>query len=111
MGRPEDMNKVGGPVEILKSLIDAVGEKKVILAGFDWGGGIAAEFALAYPKRVKNVCFWCMSYRDSGKLAGLSSRSKDLLFMWDQTDPNRSPKKGKEFAAVLKTKYHEYDRD
>jgi len=53
-----------------------------------------------------------MSYRDSAKLKGLSSRGKnDILFMWDKDDPNRSPKKGKEFAAVLSTKYHEYSGD
>eukprot|EP00746_Dinoflagellata_sp_MGD_P127859 gnl/MRDRNA2_/MRDRNA2_62341_c0_seq1.p1 gnl/MRDRNA2_/MRDRNA2_62341_c0~~gnl/MRDRNA2_/MRDRNA2_62341_c0_seq1.p1 ORF type:complete len:896 (-),score=146.22 gnl/MRDRNA2_/MRDRNA2_62341_c0_seq1:85-2772(-) len=106
--RPEDMTKPGGPVDILKGLLDTLGEKKAIVVGFDWGGGIAAELALAYPKRVKKVALWCMSYRDSSKLAGLAVRNKDLLFMWDKNDPNRSPKKGKEFAAVLKSKYCEY---
>jgi predicted esterase len=106
--KPEDMSKPGGPVEILQGLLDAVGEKKAIVVGFDWGGGIAAEFALAHSKRVKKLALWCMSYRDSSKLAGLAVRNKDLLFMWDKNDQNRSPKKGKEFAAVLKSKYYEY---
>eukprot|EP00747_Dinoflagellata_sp_TGD_P184559 gnl/TRDRNA2_/TRDRNA2_40276_c0_seq1.p1 gnl/TRDRNA2_/TRDRNA2_40276_c0~~gnl/TRDRNA2_/TRDRNA2_40276_c0_seq1.p1 ORF type:complete len:910 (-),score=145.67 gnl/TRDRNA2_/TRDRNA2_40276_c0_seq1:115-2811(-) len=107
--RAEDMAKPGGPVEILKSILDTLGEKKVILVGFDWGGGIAAEFALTFPKRVNKLALWCMSYRDVAKAARLAPRKKDIMFMWDKHDVNRSAKKGVELAAAIKTKYHEYD--
>lgn len=108
--RPEDFSKPGGPIDIIKALLDAIGEPKAIFVGFDWGGGIAAEFAIAYPKRVSKLAFWCMSYRDETKLAKLSNRGKQILFFWDKNDPNRSPKKGQTFAKIMKTRYREFDR-
>ena len=43
-----------------------------------------------------------------GKLA---KRGKNILFFWDKDDPNRSPKKGKAFAAAMQTKYQEIDHE
>merc|ERR1711920_439571 len=107
--RPEDMGKPGGPLEIIKALMDWVGAKKVIVVGFDWGGGIAAEFAIAYPKRVQNLAFWCMSYLDEKRLEKLSKRGRDILFLWDKNDLNRSEKKGRGFAKALGARYREFD--
>merc|ERR1712232_791161 len=78
--KPEDMGKPRGPVDIVKALMDSVGEQKAVLVGFDWGAGIAAEFTLTYPKRVKRIALWCMSYRDEDRLKGLAKRSKDIMF-------------------------------
>lgn len=107
--KPEDMGKPGGAVEILKAMLDWTGARQVSLVGFDWGGGIAAEFAIAYPQRVKHLALWCMSYRDEARLAKLSKRGKDILFLWDKDDPNRSLKKGQAFAKALTARYREYD--
>eukprot|EP00929_Paragymnodinium_shiwhaense_P055168 TRINITY_DN27669_c0_g1_i2.p1 TRINITY_DN27669_c0_g1~~TRINITY_DN27669_c0_g1_i2.p1 ORF type:complete len:157 (+),score=33.56 TRINITY_DN27669_c0_g1_i2:569-1039(+) len=109
----EDFLKPGGPVEIVKALVDAAGAQKVILVGFDWGGGIAAEFAIKYPKRVSHLVLWCMSYRDEAKLKKLSKKgeAKQILFLWDKNDVNRSYKKGQAFAKAMKAKYTEFDWD
>jgi len=109
----EDFLKPGGPVDIVKALVDAAGYRKIIIVGFDWGGGIAAEFAIKYPKRVSHLVLWCMSYRDEAKLQKLSKKgeAKQILFLWDKSDVNRSYKKGQAFAKAMKTKYIEYDWD
>jgi len=107
--KPEDLGKPGGPVEILKALLDWTGTGKAILVGFDWGAGIAAEFAIRHPKRVKHLALWCMSYRDEKRLELLSKRGKDILFLWDKNDLNRSEKKGRAFAKALKARYREFD--
>jgi len=39
-------------VEDLRALLDALGIPRAILAGCSSGGGLAADFALAYPERV-----------------------------------------------------------
>jgi pimeloyl-ACP methyl ester carboxylesterase len=110
--KAEDLGKPSGPVAILKAMLDWVGAAKVILVGFDWGAGIAAEFAVLYPRRVKKLALYSMSYRDEAKLAKLSKRGKeDVCFMWEKDDPNRSYKKGKQFAKILDTKYNEFDMD
>jgi len=107
--KAEDLGKPGGPVEILKALLDWTGTGQAILVGFDWGGGIAAEFAIMYPKRVKHLALWCMSYRDEARLGKLSKRGKAILFLWDKTDLNRSEKKGRAFAKAMGTKYQEFN--
>ncbi|HEY0844488.1 MAG TPA: alpha/beta fold hydrolase [Noviherbaspirillum sp.] len=43
--------------ERLKELLDAVGAKRVHLAGNSMGGTIAALFAIRYPERVASVAF------------------------------------------------------
>lgn len=62
-----------------------------------------------YPKRVKHLALWCMSYRDEARLEKLSKRGKDILFLWDKDDLNRSPKKGQAFAKAMKARYRKYD--
>jgi pimeloyl-ACP methyl ester carboxylesterase len=107
--RCEDLGKPDGPVELLRGLLDWAGEAKAILVGWDWGAGIAAEFAIKYPKRTAQLCVQCMSYRDETRLAKLAKRGKNILFFWDKDDPNRSAKKGKAFAAAMQAKYREID--
>lgn len=109
--KPEDLGKPGGAVELLKALIDGTGERKVILVGFDWGGGVAAEFALAFPNRILKLLLWCPSVRDEEHFKPLSKRSKDICFMWTKHDPIRSYKKVQALTKALNVKYNEYDQD
>lgn len=108
--KAEDLGKAGCAVEIVKGLMDWLGAGQAILVGYDWGGGIAAEFAVTYPRRVKYLALWCMSYRDETRLQKLAKRGKDICYMWDKDDLNRSEKKGRAFAKAMQAKYIEYDR-
>ena len=46
-----------GQAEILNELLDQLGVAQVDLVGASYGGGIAAQFALDYPERVRRLVF------------------------------------------------------
>ena len=61
---PAGFNSKGGAVETVTHLLDHFGAKKAVLLGFDWGGGVALQYALEKPNRVSGVVFWNGSYRE-----------------------------------------------
>jgi pimeloyl-ACP methyl ester carboxylesterase len=50
-----DHYKVGVVLEDFRALAEKLGYKKFILAGHDWGGGIAWAFAIAHPECVEKL--------------------------------------------------------
>ena len=61
----------GGAVETVTHLLDYFGARKAVLLGFDWGGGVALQYALEKPNRVSGVVFWNGSYRELDALKPL----------------------------------------
>ena len=68
---PAGFNSEGGAVETVTHLLDHFGARKAVLLGFDWGGGVALQYALEKPNRVSGVVFWNGSYRDLDALKPL----------------------------------------
>jgi len=105
--KPEDFMKEGGPVDVVRQLLDACGVKKAVLMGYDWGGGIACAFAAKHPKRTHKVIAWCAaSLRDPADLDKLQRRGKkgDILFLWAKNDSWHPWRKGSELAGALGTR-------
>ncbi len=42
-------------VEDVRALVERLGDKKFILAGHDWGGGVAWSFAIAHPEYLEQL--------------------------------------------------------
>merc|ERR1712146_118765 len=67
--------------------------------GYDWGGGLAYEFALQHPERVVAVLGHNAAYRDVERLAGLrrllqkhmrkteSKTRSHVHVLWDKNPP------------------------
>lgn len=102
-GKPEGYCAEGGPVEIVKELLDACGVRQAVIMGYDWGGGVACAFALKYSKRVKALIPWCASVRDPAELQNLRKRKKDIMVLWAKNDSWHPFKKGTELATAFGT--------
>ena len=68
---PKGFNSKGGAVETVTHLLDYFGVRKAVLLGFDWGGGVALQYALEKPNRVGGIVFWNGSYRELDALKPL----------------------------------------
>lgn len=68
---PTGFNSKGGAVETVTHLLDYFGARNAVLLGFDWGGGVALQYALEKPNRVSGVVFWNGSYRELDALKPL----------------------------------------
>ena len=67
----------------MRRVLDHFGVKKAVVVGRDWGGGVAFEFALRDPRRVRALLGSVVSYRDEAglsRLRKLVSHSKGANF-------------------------------
>lgn len=101
-----DSVKLGAvPCIILKRVLDFFGVRKCVLVGFDWGGGIAFEFARRHPERVACLVGWAVSYRDEANLKDIVIKNRmprsRIALLWAKDDPLHSFKKGQKMATVL----------
>ena len=67
----------------MRRVLDHFGVKNAVVVGRDWGGGVAFEFALRDPRRVRALLGSVVSYRDEAglsRLRKLVSDSKGATF-------------------------------
>src|SRR6202030_1288391 len=72
----------------LIALLDALGVKRAVFAGYDWGGRAARIGAAARPER--EVAFWYQYYFqiERGR-AGLAANRRGIArILWQQWSPN-----------------------
>ena len=63
------------PCQFLSRVLHHFGIKKVaIVVGYDWGGGVAVEYAIRHSARVGAVVAWSISHRDETRVAKLKKR-------------------------------------
>ena len=55
----------------MRRVLDHFGVKRAVVVGRDWGGGVALEFALREPRRVRALLGSVVSYRDEAGLSRL----------------------------------------
>jgi pimeloyl-ACP methyl ester carboxylesterase len=60
-------------VDDLTGLLDALGEKKAVIVGHDWGGVIVWQMALLRPERVERVISLNTTFRGRGKTLPIQS--------------------------------------
>lgn len=94
----------GGPVDVVINFIEAMKiEGKVILGGYDWGGGIALSFTLKYPKLVDGVISIMPSYKEpTGN--ELKCLSVNCLIIWVESDQMHVWSKWKPLAEKIPRK-------
>merc|ERR1711924_138218 len=99
-GKPEGYCEEGGPVDVIRQLLDACGRKRAIVTGYDWGGGVACAFAAKHPNRIEKFV-WCASVREPKELEKLQKKVKqgDVIVLWAKNDSFHDYRKGKEIAA------------
>ena len=64
----------------MRRVLDHFGVRKAVVAGRDWGGGVALEFALREPGRVRALLGSVVSYRDEAGLSRLRKLVSENLF-------------------------------
>lgn len=84
----------GGPVDVLRDVLNYFGVKKACIFGFDWGGGIALAFAGRHPRRVASLVLYHPMYNETpaGELAQLKI---PVHLLWVKTDQFHPLKSGK----------------
>ena len=101
--KPDPDALAGLPAQVVTRVLDYFGISKVVLLGHDWGGGVAIEYALRKPERVRGLVGFNVSYRDAGGMAQLGRRYKAqrkacrLLMCWEDS-PVHLRKKGTQLA-------------
>jgi hypothetical protein len=73
-----------GPCALLLEILDHFGASRVVIYGYDWGGGVGLELALQRSERVTAVMANCASYRDEARLRLLKEqgfRKRRLAFL------------------------------
>jgi len=105
---PAGFNSEGGAVETVTHLLDHFGARKAVLLGFDWGGGVALQYALEKPDRVSGVVFWNGSYRDLDALKPLCRMRVPLACCREESEwfPK---KKAEAFAQAIGVKVTHVD--
>ena len=58
----------------MRRVLDHFGVRRAVVAGRDWGGGVAFEFALRQPGRVRGLVGSVVSYRDEAGLSRLRKK-------------------------------------
>ena len=66
---------------IVRRVLDHFGVKKAVVVGRDWGGGVALEFALREPGRVRALLGSVVSYRDEAGLSRLRKLVSENLIL------------------------------
>jgi len=75
-GKPDAEILGNAPCTFVTRLLQHFGIRKVaVLVGYDWGGGIAMEYAIRHSARVGAVVGWSISHRDETRMAKLKKRS------------------------------------
>eukprot|EP00428_Durinskia_dybowskii_P018816 CAMPEP_0170208234 /NCGR_PEP_ID=MMETSP0116_2-20130129/3700_1 /TAXON_ID=400756 /ORGANISM="Durinskia baltica, Strain CSIRO CS-38" /LENGTH=974 /DNA_ID=CAMNT_0010458703 /DNA_START=66 /DNA_END=2987 /DNA_ORIENTATION=+ len=104
--KPEDYCRPDGPVAVVLQVMNACGVKRAVLAGYDWGGGVACAFAAKYPARTSKLVAWCASVRDPRDMEKYQRRGKKgpALVLWAKSDLWHPFRKGTDLAAALGVK-------
>ena len=82
--------------------------RKAVLLGFDWGGGVALQYALEKPNRVSGVAFWNGSYRELEALKPLC-RMKIPMACCREESEWFPKKKAEAFAQAIGVKVTNVD--
>lgn len=84
-GKPDPAVLAEGPCKFVTQLLHHFGIRKLaIILGYDWGGGVAMEYAIRHSARVGAVVGWSISHRDETRMAKLKRRyssQKRALFL------------------------------
>lgn len=105
---PAGFNSKGGAVETVTHLLDHFGARRAVLVGFDWGGGVALQYALEKPNRVSGVVFWNGSYRELDALKPLC-RMRIPLVCCAEPSEWFPKKKAQAFAQAIGVKVTHID--
>ena len=105
---PAGFNSKGGAVETVTHLLDHFGARKAVLLGFDWGGGVALQYALEKANRVSGVVFWNGSYRELDALKPLC-RMRVPLACCRHEDEWFPKRKAEAFAEAIGVKVTNVD--
>ena len=105
-GKPHKCNSLhnldkGGPCDIVLSVMKALKIKeKVIVGGYDWGGGIAISLGTKYPKLFEKIIAYLPSYAEpTGN--ELKCLSVPILIVWVDLDQMHNWNKWKNLAAKI----------
>ena len=125
-GKPHKCNSLynldkGGPCDIVLAVMKELKIKeKVIIGGYDWGGGIAISLATKYPKLFEKIIAYLPSYNEpTGN--ELKCLSVNILILWIDLDQMHNWNKWKKLAAkipenmkkieIIKTKFKKSKQD
>jgi len=70
-------------VEYIRDMCDELGFEKVILAGHQWGGAVAAKFATKYPESVSHLVLASPALSDENVVAAIEC---PILLLWPMND-------------------------
>lgn len=71
-------------VRVLAAIIAGLDKKQASIMGKSWGGGIALELAIRYPKMVRNLILSAPAYHEFDRLSYLK---QPVLLAWSKDDP------------------------
>ena len=105
-GKPHKCNSLynldkGGPCDIVLAVMKELKIKeKVIVGGFDWGGGIAISLGTKYPKLFEKIIAYMPNYAEpTGN--ELKCLSVPILILWLDLDQMHNWNKWKNLAAKI----------
>ena len=70
-------------VEVVVALLDALEAERATLMGKSWGGGVALQVALKYPRRVEKLILTAPAFRDFQHLPAVDA---PVLLAWARDD-------------------------
>ena len=98
--RSEKAADPGGPVDVLKSVLEHHQVDSPVLLGYDWGAGIALTFGILYPKRVSKIISFLPSFSETPQTM-LESLKIPTMVLWVRQDTNHSWKRFQSLAKKI----------
>lgn len=101
--RSENNLDKGGPVDVVAAVMENLGIEKAVIAGYDWGAGIALSFCIKFPKKVEKIVAFMPSYNEKNQ-DELKTVSKPCLIEWVKQDQFHIWNKWKKLADKISNK-------
>lgn len=83
--RPGETPDYRAQARVVHELLDVLKVDRATLAGYSWGGQVALEVAINWPKRVESLILVASTY-DKGQLSKLSKIGRPSLVVWAEDD-------------------------
>jgi poly(3-hydroxyalkanoate) depolymerase len=80
---PKRAYRLSGMAQLSRKVLDALGYQKVDVLGVSWGGGLAQQFAIQYPSRVRKLVLAATSMGGATMVPGKPS------VLWKMFNPKR----------------------